>query len=107
MQSAHTLLCLGDSYTIGEGVRPVDNFPNQTISLVNKDGYAFEDPEIHATSGWTTDELQDEINNHSFKDSYEFVTLLIGVNNQYRGRTVEKYKPEFELLLKHAIEFAN
>lgn len=107
MKATHTLLCLGDSYTIGDGVLPVENFPNQTISLLRKDGYAFEDPEIVATSGWTTDELQDAINKHSFKDSYDFVTLLIGVNNQYRGRTVENYKPEFESLLKQAIQFAN
>ena len=107
MQSTHTLLCLGDSYTIGESVLPAENFPNQTISLLRKDGYAFEDPEIIAKTGWTTDELQDAIDKHSFKDSYDFVTLLIGVNNQYRGRTVEDYRPGFESLLKQAIQFAN
>ncbi|HEY6502785.1 MAG TPA: GDSL-type esterase/lipase family protein, partial [Chitinophagaceae bacterium] len=37
---------------------------------------------------------------------YDFVTLLIGVNNQYRGRPVEEYAPEFESLLKQAIQFA-
>ena len=57
--STHTLLCLGDSYTIGESVLPAENFPNQTVSLLRKDGYAFEDPEIVAKTGWTTDELQD------------------------------------------------
>ena len=100
MQSTHTLLCLGDSYTIGESVLPAENFPNQTVSLLRKDGYAFEDPEIVAKTGWTTDELQDAIDKHSFKDSYDFVTLLIGVNNQYRGRTVEDYRPGFESLSK-------
>ena len=107
MLSTHTLLCLGDSYTIGESVLPAENFPNQTISLLRKDGYAFEDPEIVAKTGWTTDELQDAIDKHSFKDSYDFVTLLTGVNNQYRGRTVEDYRPGFESLLKQAIQFAN
>ena len=107
MQSTHTLLCLGDSYTIGESVLPAENFPNQTVSLLRKEGYAFEDPEIVAKTGWTTDELQAAIDNHFFKDPYEFVTLLIGVNDQYRGRTVEDYKPGFESLLKQAIQFAN
>ena len=107
MQPAHTLLCLGDSYTIGESVLPAENFPNQTISLLRQGGYAFEDPEILAKTGWTTDELQTAIDNNSFKNAYDFVTLLIGVNNQYRGRTVEGYKAEFESLLKQAIQFAN
>jgi len=107
MQSAHTLLCLGDSYTIGESVQFAENFPNQTISQLRKDGYAFEEPEIVAQTGWTTDELQTAIDNHSLKNSYDFVTLLIGVNNQYRGRTVENYKSQFESLLKQAIQFAN
>lgn len=107
MQPSHTLLCLGDSYTIGEGVLPAENFPNQTIRLLKKDGYVFEDPEIVAKTGWTTEELQAAIDKHSFKDPYDFVTLLIGVNNQYRGRAVEDYKPEFESLVKQAIQFAN
>ena len=107
MHSTHTLLCLGDSYTIGESVQPAENFPNQTISLLRKDGYAFDDPEMVAKTGWTTDELQEAINKHTFKDSYDVVTLLIGVNNQYRGRTIENYRSEFESLLKLAIQFAN
>ena len=107
MPSAYTLLCLGDSYTIGESVHPGENFPNQTISLLRKEGYGFEDPEIVAKTGWTTDELQHAINKHQFKHSYDFVTLLIGVNNQYRGRTVAEYRTEFESLLKQAIALAN
>ena len=107
MQPTHTLLCLGDSYTIGESVLPAENFPSQTIDLLRKDSYAFEDPEILAKTGWTTDELQIAIDDNSFRNAYDFVTLLIGVNNQYRGRTVEGYKSEFESLLKQAIQFAN
>ena len=107
MQSTHTLLCLGDSYTIGESLTRSQSFPNQTVSLLRKDGYAFEEPEIVAQTGWTTDELQRAIDQHSFKDAYDFVTLLIGVNNQYRGRTIEDYKRDFESLLKQATRFAN
>ena len=107
MSSPYTLLCLGDSYTIGESVLPAENFPNQTVKLLRQLNYEFDDPEIVAKTGWTTDELAKAINKHSFKDSYDFVTLLIGVNNQYRGGTIEDYKPQFESLVKQAIQFAN
>ena len=102
----YTYLALGDSYTIGESVPAIENFPNQTVQLLRKGGYDFQSPEIIAKTGWTTDELQEEITKHHFLPSYDFVTLLIGVNNQYRGRTAEEYIPEFESLLKQAIKFA-
>jgi len=102
----YAYLALGDSYTIGESVPAPDNFPNQTVLLLKNAGYDFKPAEILAKTGWTTDELQNNINNHSFTPPYEIVTLLIGVNNQYRGRPVDSYKPEFENLLKQAIQFA-
>ena len=101
-----SLLTLGDSYTIGESVLSQENFPNQTVKLLKKDGYEFDSPEIIAKTGWTTDELQNAINEQTFLPKYDFVTLLIGVNNQYRGRTLENYKSEFENLLIQAIQFA-
>jgi len=104
--TAKTFLALGDSYTIGQNVPSKDNFPNQTVQLLKSSGYDFKPAEIVATTGWTTDELQNNINNRSFTPSYDIVTLLIGVNNQYRGRPVDTYKPEFENLLKQAIQFA-
>ena len=100
------LLCLGDSYTIGESVLLQENFPYQAVKQLRNDGHEFNAPEIIAKTGWTTDELQSAINSHKFLPRYDFVTLLIGVNNQYRGRPVEDYKPEFESLLEKAIQFA-
>jgi lysophospholipase L1-like esterase len=107
----YSYLALGDSYTIGESVSPAENFPNQVVHLMKKSGYDFHSPEIIAKTGWTTDELQTAINNHipiaiGIHPPYDFVSLLIGVNNQYRGRKVENYTPEFESLLKQAIHFA-
>ena len=99
-------LALGDSYTIGETVPLADNFPSQTVQLLRKTGMDIAAPEIVAKTGWTTDELQTAISNHQFRSSYDFVTLLIGVNNQYRGRSVDDYQPQFEHLLKQAIAFA-
>ena len=105
-KKAYSYLALGDSYTIGQSVLSSENFPNQTVQLLNQQNYNFKSPEILATTGWTTDELQNNINSHTFTPPYDFVSLLIGVNNQYRGRSVENYKPEFESLLKQAIQFA-
>lgn len=102
----YSYLALGDSYTIGESVLHAENFPNQTVQILRKQGFDFNDPEIIAKTGWTTDELQKAIDDHKFLPSYDFVTLLIGVNNQYRGRKTEEYKTEFESLLKQAIQFA-
>jgi lysophospholipase L1-like esterase len=101
-----TYLALGDSYTIGESVPLTENFPSQTVQLLRKEGVNINAPEIIAKTGWTTDELQTAINNHHFQSRYDFVSLLIGVNNQYRGRTVEEYANQFESLLKQAIVFA-
>ena len=105
-KKTYSYLALGDSYTIGQSVLSSENFPNQTVQLLNQQNYNFKSPEILATTGWTTDELQTNINSHTFTLPYDFVSLLIGVNNQYRGRSVENYKPEFESLLKQAIQFA-
>jgi lysophospholipase L1-like esterase len=106
VEKTYTLLALGDSYTIGEGVLLHENFPYQVTVWLRKTGLNFQAPEIIAKTGWTTDELLAAINHHSFLPTYDFVTLLIGVNNQYRGRSPEEYKMEFESLLKQAIRFA-
>lgn len=102
----YTYLALGDSYTIGEQVPFAENYPNQLVQLLRKDGYDFHAPEIVARTGWTTDELQFGINKHIFRPAYDFVTLLIGVNNQYRGRSAEEYEAHFSDLLEQAIAFA-
>jgi lysophospholipase L1-like esterase len=103
----YTFLSLGDSYTIGEQVDPHKNFPHQVVSLLQKCGYDFSPPTIIAQTGWTTDELGDAIKQAALPGRYDFVTLLAGVNNQYRGRSAEDYLPEFEALLKRAIRFAS
>jgi lysophospholipase L1-like esterase len=102
-----TYLALGDSYTIGEGVPESGRYPNQAVSLLNEKGKAFENPTIIAKTGWTTDELQEGIMAAEItENTYDLVTLLIGVNNQYRGRNLENYKIEFRSLLEQAIRFA-
>ena len=98
-------LALGDSYTIGEQVPIAQSFPYQTVQLLRKSGISVYAPEIIATTGWTTDELENGINQSQCLPGYDFVSLLIGVNNQYRGRTVDNFMPDFEQLLIRALKF--
>ena len=101
-----TYLALGDSYTIGEGVPLHESFPYQTVQLLRKEGLDVNAAEIVAKTGWTTDELESNIAKTHFKKTYDFVSLLIGVNNQYRGRSIDEYAFQFEELLKKSIKFA-
>lgn len=102
-----TLLCLGDSYTIGEAVLPEERFSFQTVELLKKQEIFFAEPEIIAQTGWTTDELASAIAASDLQRTFDFVTLLIGVNNQYRQRAIANYKEEFLSLLQTAIAFAD
>lgn len=99
-------LALGDSYTIGEQVPFAENFPNQTVQLLRKSGFACYAAEIIAKTGWTTDELSNAIDGTVLLEHYDIVSLLVGVNNQYRGRSATEFKVEFEQLLQRAIQFA-
>lgn len=106
-QHFNTLLCLGDSYTIGEGVPLHESFPYQLVQILRKNHLHFHAPEIVAKTGWTTFELANHLLHTQLNPYYDFVTLLIGVNNQYRGLSIDDYKAEFEFLLKKAIFFAH
>jgi lysophospholipase L1-like esterase len=100
---SYSYLALGDSYTIGESVKESERWPVQLYkSLKNKISY----PTIIAKSGWTTDQLIDTLNKTKFKN-YDFVSLLIGVNNQYRGRSIESFKKDFIELLERSIKYTN
>jgi lysophospholipase L1-like esterase len=104
-------LALGDSYTIGEGVAPEQRWPVQWVTALRAHGVRISDPKIIARTGWTTDELsaaldQAEQTAHLRDKPFDLVSLLIGVNNQYRGRSVSNYAEEFSVLLKRAIAYA-
>ena len=102
-----SFLALGDSYTIGEQVLLAESFPYQALQLLRGKGLELAAPEIIAKTGWTTDELSAAIAGTKFLETYDLVSLLIGVNNQYRGQTAEEFAGEFEDLLKLAIDFAS
>jgi lysophospholipase L1-like esterase len=101
-----TFLALGDSYTIGEQVLLTESFPYQTVQLLRNKNIYITAPEIIAKTGWTTDDLNAAIQENIFLKQYDFVSLLIGVNNQYRGRAIEEYETEFNFLLEQAVELA-
>ena len=99
-------LALGDSYTIGEGIAPEDRWPVRLADALRGEGVAIDAPRIVATTGWTTDELDAAIDAAALRPPFDLVSLLIGVNDQYRGRDVATYAPAFEALLQRAIGFA-
>jgi lysophospholipase L1-like esterase len=99
-------LAIGDSYTIGEGVAADARWPERLARALREGGVAIDDPRIVATTGWTTDELSAAIDAAGPLGDWDFVTLLIGVNNQYRGRGLDEYRAQFESLLHRAIAFA-
>ena len=99
-------LALGDSYTIGEGVEPAGRWPLQLAARLREGGIAIDDPRILACTGWTTDELSAAMDAAEPLGRWDAVSLLIGVNNQYRGRSAEEYRGEFHGLLRRAITLA-
>lgn len=104
---AFTYLALGDSYTIGESVSEPERYPNQLADSLALFDIKLSPVDIVARTGWTTDELAAGIAGRSdLRSTYDLVTLLIGVNNQYRNRSIEVYEEEFRALLEQAISFA-
>jgi lysophospholipase L1-like esterase len=99
-------LALGDSYTIGESVIASERWPNQLTDSLSARGLEYVDCKIIAVTGWRTDNLKGAIQEEKIKSDYTLVSLLIGVNNFYQGKSVESYKPEFEELLQTAVSLA-
>ena len=98
-------LALGDSYTIGESVPENERWPDQLAGLLQANDISTE-VTIIARTGWTTHELWEGIQTREINSAYDLVSLLIGVNNQYRGLDIDEYRQEFVFLLNKAIEYA-
>jgi lysophospholipase L1-like esterase len=102
-------LALGDSYTVGEGVPPSACWPVQLVSILRREAYPIDDPILIAQTGWTSDELlagmaaAPELEGGA---PYDLVSLLIGVNDQYRGRRQDEYRVQFVKLLDRAVALA-
>lgn len=101
------LLALGDSYTIGEAVEPDERWPLRLAAMLRARGVDVAPPTIVARTGWTTDELSSGIDGAGLGNAYDLVTLLIGVNDQYRGRMADDFRQRFRSLLGRALGFVN
>jgi len=98
-------LALGDSYTIGQSVTAAESFPYQLAAVLP--GFKVTEPTIIARTGWITDQLIAAIKSSTINDkTYDFVTLLIGVNDQYGGYSKDNYRIKFAAVLNMAIKFA-
>ena len=106
MSLKESYLALGDSYTVGESISKKHAWPKQLVDSLKKRNIFLSEPRIIAKTGWTTDELIKAINDSSLDYPYDWVSLLIGVNNQYRGRDLDEFKLQFESLLFEAIAFS-
>jgi len=100
-------LALGDSYTIGEGLEVKNRWPNQLTNRLEKSFNYSVNLKIIAKTGYTTRELLDEIDKKSQTNNYDYVSILIGVNNQYRGLEIKNFEEELNILLDKSINFAN
>ncbi|MCM2317693.1 MAG: SGNH/GDSL hydrolase family protein [Thermoanaerobaculia bacterium] len=99
-------LALGDSYTIGESVEPSERWPARLAELLRAEGLEVADPEIVAKTGWTTEELDAAIEATKPAGPFDLVSLLVGVNDQYRGLEIFGFRDRFASLLQRAIAFA-
>lgn len=102
------MLALGDSYTIGEAVAATERWPVQLAALLREQGWLVAEPRIVAQTGWTTDELSEALDRSEgdLDPPYDLVSLLIGVNDQYRGRALAIYGDQFQALLTRALAWA-
>ena len=99
-------LALGDSYTIGESVAVAQRWPEQLVVDLKNKGLRIDSLQIIAKTGWTTDELLQGISKSALVPEYDLVTLMIGVNNQYRGRSLDNFREELSVLMEKSIQFA-
>lgn len=105
--TSRQILCLGDSYTSGEGVLPAQRWASQVVRALNKQQLGFSEPDFVAKNGWTADELLRGIQaERDLLSHYDLVTLQVGVNNQYRSRLVSGYERELTQLVRVAVRFA-
>lgn len=99
-------LALGDSYTVGEGEKSENSYPMQLAELLGREGFSFSSTKIIAKTGWTSGELLEAVEKENIKpNAYDFASLLIGVNNQYKGLPLEQFKADLVTLIEITLSF--
>ena len=98
-ESPHSFIALGDSYTIGEGVNEDERWPNQFIDFAYENGIEFDQPVIIAETGWKTFDLINAINQTNFTKKYDYISLLIGVNNQFNSMPIDEFEEDLNKLI--------
>ena len=107
-RAAHWL-ALGDSYTRGEGVPTEAGWPARLVERLRTRGIAIESPRIVATTGWTSADLlsgMESVGAWPARERFELVSLLIGVNDQYRDLPFERFSAGYARCLERAIRLA-
>ena len=98
-ESPYSFIALGDSYTIGEGVNQDERWPNQFVDVAYENGVDFDQPMIIAETGWKTYDLLNAINQTNFTKKYDYISLLIGVNNQFNSRPIDEFEEDLKKLM--------
>ena len=98
-ESPYSFIALGDSYTIGEGVNEDERWPNQFVDVAYENGVDFDQPMIIAETGWKTYDLLNAINQTNFTKKYDYISLLIGVNNQFNSRPIYEFEEDLNKLM--------
>jgi lysophospholipase L1-like esterase len=98
-ESPYSFIALGDSYTIGQGVNEDERWPNQFVDVAYENGIDFDQPMIIAETGWKTYDLFNAINRTSFSKKYDYISLLIGVNNQFNSRPIDEFEEDLDKLM--------
>ena len=92
-------LALGDSYTAGEGVGLTDRWTNRLLDRLKGTSFSIDTITTIAKTGWTTDELREAIVESQLGGTCTLLTLLIGVNDQFRGYSVDDYRASLRELI--------
>ena len=98
-EDPYSFIALGDSYTIGEGVNEDERWPNQFVDVAYENGVDFDQPMIIAETGWKTYDLLNAINQTNFSKKYDYISLLIGVNNQFNSRPIDEFEEDLNKLM--------
>jgi lysophospholipase L1-like esterase len=98
-ENPYSFIALGDSYTIGEGVNQNERWPNQFVDVAYENGVDFDQPIIIAETGWKTYDLLNAINQTNFTKKYDYISLLIGVNNQFNSRPIDEFEEDLNKLM--------